>query len=108
MLIEAGAHVDQKDAFGLTALAAAAAGGEYSVVEILLEAGAAPNVQNKYGQSPLMLAAKSGLLDVVQLLLDSGADATTLDYTGRGALSWSDEGRNRTVRRVLEKAGARE
>ena len=108
MLLERGARLDLKDKFGLTALAAAAAEGEISVVAILLEAGAKPNVQNKYGQSPLMLAAKSGWLDVVQLLLDSGADATMLDYTGRGVLGWSDEGRNRSVRRVLEKAGARE
>jgi ankyrin repeat protein len=58
--------------------------------------------------TPLMLAIKEAHPVVVETLLDRKPDLDVRDYTGRGALGWAREGRDRRIERMLRRAGARD
>ncbi|KAL4426071.1 hypothetical protein ABPG77_007867 [Micractinium sp. CCAP 211/92] len=62
--------LDDRDAAGDTALAAACRHGHAAVVEVLLGQGADPNAGQ---EAPLTLACSAGCPRAVELLLDSGA-----------------------------------
>ena len=55
--------------------------------------------------TPLMEAARTGRLEVVQRLIKAGAQVNRLDFTGRSALAWAQEGRNPRVTSALQQAG---
>lgn len=108
ILLSNRARVDDLDAFGNTALMWAADRGHTAIVQRLLSAGANPNLQNSQGTTALIRAAKEGNAEAAEALLEAGADITRTDYTGRGALTWAQDGRSRRVIRMLEAAGARD
>ena len=47
--------------------------------------------------TPLMEAARTGQLEVLQRLIKAGAQLNRLDFTGRSALAWAQDGRNTRV-----------
>jgi ankyrin repeat protein len=67
-LVEAGADVNARDAFGNTALIYAAGGGHQALVEMLLSCGADVGVKNNNGLTCLDLAAARGHSAVAALL----------------------------------------
>ena len=68
------------DAYGNTALMAAAASGDTATVKYLLGAGAQINARSHNGNTALIYAAQEGHERVVQLLVEAGADIQARNY----------------------------
>jgi len=66
-LLDAGAHIDDRDARGRTALMIAAEGGRAEIANLLLARGADPSLKDKAGKVPQTLQSS---------LLARAADAT--------------------------------
>ncbi|MCK8514823.1 ankyrin repeat domain-containing protein [Methylonatrum kenyense] len=81
-LIDAGAHVDARNAKGGTALMYAAVNGHTTVIRLLVESGADATRQVSNGWSPLMLAAAKGEVRAARQLVQLGADPDQVDVYG--------------------------
>ena len=77
---------DTTDAFGRTALHAAASNGHWRCLSLLLEAKAAQDKEQPQGLTALYLAAQNGHLEVVRVLLKAGADKEKVMPKGMTAL----------------------
>ena len=106
LALEQGARVDLEDDAGNTALTRATEGGHTAIVERLIEAGADLNHQTGEGMTPVMLAVRLNRLSTLQSLLDRRPDLDVLDYTGRSAMDWALNGRDRRAESMLRRAGA--
>ncbi len=73
-LLERGAVVDEKGAFGVTALLMAAGEGHQKVVKLLLKNGAALDGEGLHAWTALHVAVDQGHRGVAELLLDNGAN----------------------------------
>lgn len=80
--IEAGSDLNQKDAYGSTALIAATTFGKYEVARALIDAGADLSLTNNEGSTPLHIAAFLCRTEIVQALLDKGADKNARNESG--------------------------
>ncbi|PYS11860.1 MAG: hypothetical protein DMG15_16315 [Acidobacteria bacterium] len=92
-LLDAGAHVDQRDRHSDTALIGAASVpyphlkvAAAETVGILLAHGASVDATNDLGESPLMWAASAGNAEAIKLLLSAAANPALVDRTGHDAL----------------------
>lgn len=73
-LLERGADVNAKTAYGATPLSYASDKGHAEVVGLLLERGADPNAKDTfYGATPISWAAGNKHVEIVRLLLKHGA-----------------------------------
>lgn len=107
LLHDNGARLDRQDEFGNTALFQASERGEAAIVDRLLMLGADGNRANGQGMTPVMAAAKAGFMEVVKRLIAAGVDLSLTDYTGRGVLDYARDGRQPSLPKLLEDAGAR-
>src|SRR5208337_176347 len=73
-LLEKGAHIEAKNAFGNPALVLAAYRGYTEVVKLLLEKGANIEATVPSGNTSLIIAAANGRTEVVKLLLGERAN----------------------------------
>jgi ankyrin repeat protein len=104
-LVERGADVNARNAFGATALVYAA--GNEAKVRVLLAHGADVNARTRQGRTPLMIAAAcDGCSAVVSLLLEKGADAKAKDTGGSTALELAASAGDSASVRLLLAAGA--
>jgi ankyrin repeat protein len=101
-LLDAGAHVDQRDRHGDTALIGAASVpyphlkvAAAETVGILLAHGASVDATNDLGESPLMWAAGAGNAEAIRLLLSAAANPALVDRTGHDALFYIRNARDR-------------
>jgi ankyrin repeat protein len=105
-LLRGGAHPNESDDEGWTALHAAAAFDHAQIVSRLLQAGAAVDPRDGEGFTPLMGAAKAGAT-VIAALLNAGADPMAQDpNTGWLPLYWFADHGNLAGIRLLLDAGA--
>ena len=107
-LLDAGAHVDQRDHHGDTALIGAASVRFNSlqmaaeVVGILLAHGASVDATNDLGESALMWSARVGNPESIKVLIKAGANPTRVDRSGHDALFYLRNARdNLTFDRAL-------
>jgi ankyrin repeat protein len=82
--------VHQKDEFGKTALAYAAANGNEYMINCILQAGADINARDNLNKTPLMYAvSKAGNLKIVELLLEAGANPSVIDIQHNSVLMYA-------------------
>jgi len=81
--------VNNQNFEGVTALAAAVAGGYYHVAKYLIANGADVNLSNLRGECPLHLGAAIGDLDLVTLLVQEGCWLENMDECGDTPLHYS-------------------
>jgi ankyrin repeat protein len=113
-LLDRGVDSNATNAFGATALMAAAAADDIDSVRLLLDRGADVNSRPNPGstdffwggwRTPLMWAAFQGDETLLKLLLERGAKVNDLVETG-GALGQAAWGGNAGAARLLLDAGA--
>lgn len=83
--IAAGTNLDQKDAYGSTALIIAATFGKIEVANALIEGGADLNVTNNEGGTALHSAAFLCQTEIVKALVDKGIDKNIKNNYGSTA-----------------------
>eukprot|EP01090_Pellita_catalonica_P022928 TRINITY_DN911_c0_g1_i2.p2 TRINITY_DN911_c0_g1~~TRINITY_DN911_c0_g1_i2.p2 ORF type:complete len:246 (+),score=60.00 TRINITY_DN911_c0_g1_i2:42-779(+) len=94
------ASVNDTDAYGDSALHAAAVKGQYLTVKKLIETYKANvNIKNSAGSTPLHKAAISGHLGVAKLLIENGADTELLNDAQKRA---EDYANNKEIRMILK------
>ena len=84
-LLEAGAVVDGRDAYGQTPLMYAVHKNRQEAVSALLAAGADANARSRAGWTPLMYAARDADANVVAALLTAGAKVGARNGEGKTA-----------------------
>ncbi|OIW26600.1 ankyrin [Coniochaeta ligniaria NRRL 30616] len=91
LLVEKGADIEAKDAWGHTALyvAAAANDGLGNVAALLLEEGANIETRDQYGLTSLINATQLGHHATMLQLLEKGADVNSRDQKGWSALTYA-------------------
>jgi len=93
LLVEAGADLNGKTAYGDVPLIKADEHGNADICEYLIRAGADVNIPNAYGISPFIGLCGQDNLELVRLAIDHGAsvDAQYMDMvgTGKGTLNFS-------------------
>ena len=72
-LLEAGANVNAKNNYGVTALMSAVGKGQTETVQALLDAGADVNDKTEMGVTVLMVAVMNGHTEIAELLKQAGA-----------------------------------
>lgn len=85
-IVDAGADLDQKDAYGSSPLVIAATFGKAEVARALIDAGADLQVANAEGSTPLHIAAFFGRTEIVETLLQHGADRQARNRAGHTPL----------------------
>ena len=114
--LNAGAHVDQRDHHGNTALIGAASvrfGNlrmAADAVRIFLAHGASVDATNDLGESALMWAARAGNPHSIKVLLNAGANPARVDRSGHDALYYLRDARDSLTfdRSVVERYDAAE
>ena len=93
-IIEAGAPINVKNAYGITPLMYASGKGgkaKPEIVDLLLKKGAEPNVQDNDGSTALMYASGKGRLKSVEFLLKAGADTKIKNKLGRDVFYYANQ-----------------
>lgn len=98
--------VNEKAAFGWTALLAASAQGYPEIARVLLEAGANPDLGNVHGITPLMYGARYGNVEICSILLEYEAELDLQDVYGMSALIVATRDGHQSIVELLVKAGA--
>jgi hypothetical protein len=106
LLLDSGVDVNGVHG-GVTALIAAAYGGNLEIVRTLIQRGAKIDALNPHGLTPLIWAAEKGHVSVAQLLIDNGADVNHATQTGFTPLMAAGVGRELAIAEALLDAGAR-
>ena len=105
-LLDGGMDVNGRDAYGNTALNAAASNGQAQMVELLLERGADVNIANKKELTALMGAATRGDYELVYRLVEKGAKVNAINTDGETALFLAVKYGHYKAAKVLLKGGA--
>lgn len=109
ILLESGVAVNLADWVGVTALHAAASGGDINLVELLLQNGADPNLQDSTGWTPLHIAG--GIWPDKTLpwvMIQYGADVNIRNGSGETAIDVAlanNDGIPPLLVHMLEKVG---
>jgi hypothetical protein len=103
-LLDNGADINEKDAYGKTALMKAVEKGDIDTVKTLLDRGADTNIKTDRGGTALLAAAYGGHTAVIQALLEKGAEVNAKDMFGTTALMVAARyGHRETVTVLLDK-----
>jgi len=94
------------DAWGCTALHAAAKAGAAAVAEILIRHGGSLSARDAWDETPLHFAAREGQHEVCRLLLDSNAQVNLQNADGQTPLVLAAEAGHEMVCEMLLQHGA--
>jgi hypothetical protein len=87
ILIEHGADVNNKDAYGQSLVMTAVSGNHPGMLDLLIANKADVSAPNQYRITPLAVAAEQGHLHAVKALIAAGAKINARDTSGGTALS---------------------
>jgi hypothetical protein len=104
--VAAGANVNARGTYGMTALMMSAFFGKSEVVSFLIGAHADVNLKNDGGNSALDLAAFKGEAEIAKSLIAAGADVNSVDSDGDSALTLTARKGCADCVKVLIDAGA--
>lgn len=102
----AGIDVNDTDESSRTALLAAAAEGNSTLVQYLLEKGADVNLPSSEGRTPLYVATVYGHTGIAKLILEKGADVAVTEMDGRAAMHNASSTGNIDLMKLLLEKGA--
>ena len=105
VVLENGAHINNRDRDGATPFMTAATYGKLPLVNYLAQSGADINVPTNRGLTPLSVAVQNGNGAVVQELLKLGSDTDICDVQGNNALIHSVVGGQSDITQMLINAG---
>jgi len=88
-LLDAGADIETRCAWGSTPLTWACVHGNTEIVKLLLERGSCINVKNNSNWTPLLYACLNWKKEVIMLLLEYGADINAYDNYGKSCLGYN-------------------
>jgi ankyrin repeat protein len=88
-LLAAGANINARDIFGVTALHWAAQRGDEKSALLLLSHRPEVNVQDEFWETPRIWAATVGDRAIVEALLAAGANPNLTDVSGLNATAWA-------------------
>jgi ankyrin repeat protein len=108
VLVERGAHVDDVDTRGFTALLEAASNGHTETVGVLLDRGADINAAAVNGWTALLFAVQTGHIETTELLIKRHANVNVKDTKGNTALMLAKSRGNAAGIDLLMNAGAKE
>lgn len=106
ILLDAGADIQIKGRYGVSALQIAASTGHEKIVRMLLEAGADVNAEGGYYDNALIAALIEGHDKVIQLLVEAGADPQARIARYQNALIIASAWGREEVVQELRKEGA--
>ena len=106
LLLRAGAHINELNTSGTTALSVAASQSDnVDILRILLKYGINMDVQNRRGKTGLMWASVYGRSKMVAFLIQHKVDVQLVDSDGAGALHYAITGNHPNIVRLLLQAG---
>src|SRR5262249_31583157 len=106
-LLNEGAHLNDAQGDGMTALHWAASRGDLAITKLLLDAQANVNVKTRLNEmTPLFMAARSGNASIVDALLKAGSEAKSVSTNGTTALMLAAASGSADTVKLLIKAGA--
>jgi ankyrin repeat protein len=85
-LLNAGAHINTRDARGRTPVMAATHRNQVETVRVLLQAGADVNIRDHQLDNPFLYAGAEGLLEILRLCIAARADTKLTNRFGGTAL----------------------
>ncbi|GMH36847.1 hypothetical protein BSKO_04720 [Bryopsis sp. KO-2023] len=106
ILIEAGANIFARAAYGLSTLHIAVTYGQLNVIKVLIEAGANANARDNKDDTSLHSAAYAGSPELVQFLLENGAEIDARNKFGSTPIIIAAYNGNDEAIEVLIRAGA--
>lgn len=101
-LIRAGAKLEARDKFGLTALMWAAMHGQVEAIQALIAAGAKVEVFDNIGWTALMWAAQRGNIDAIEALYRAGANIEAEHFEGTALMIATRHGQIGSVKALLQ------
>ncbi|OPY67979.1 MAG: Ankyrin repeats (3 copies) [Syntrophorhabdus sp. PtaU1.Bin050] len=108
LLLQAGAHVNNRSIHDKTPLMEAAEKGHYGVAELLVEKGADVNIQTRKGWSALMWASEKGYTEIVSMLIEAKADLFARNIKGERALTIARTNNHPETAKIIEVAEFRQ
>ena len=102
-LLKAGADVNIRNKWGMSALMYAAEGDHAGTVDALLEGGADINARNNEGSTALMISAIHGCKYAAYALLEAGADVKIKNNNGKRAVDYARENESLKDTRILKR-----
>jgi ankyrin repeat protein len=102
LLVENGADIEYRDAYGGTHIMNAAQDG-YHILEYFIEIGAEIDSQSDDGYTPLMCAAAMQNAKGVEVLLGAGADTGLKNNDGQTAYDMAKETKNKDIIQLFAK-----
>ena len=102
LLLEKGARVNSRAKNNDTPLSRAVMYRREAVVKILLEHGALPDTWGSEQTPLIIVAVRFGHLGIMKALLEHGADINASDITGRTAVGWAKQKRNKKILQLLQ------
>jgi ankyrin repeat protein len=106
-LLNSGVDIESKNEIGETPLILAARYNQPGIMILLIDRGANVNAKSELG-TPLLYAAEFNFINVVKKMIAKGVDVNAADENGTTPLRTAQMPGNKTIVRLLKKAGAKE
>jgi ankyrin repeat protein len=105
-LIAHGVHVNERDAYGCTAIMRAASKGDAGIIRVLLQGGAEVNTESDNHETALTFAIVWNRIKIVEALIEAGANLQWVDDKGWTPLLYAVYEKKWKIANLLQEHGA--